>query len=274
MTDKPPVLVTAEDGVLTLTLNRPERKNALTASMIRSIIEQLELAAVDDTTRAVVIKAEGPDFCSGIDLVESNRPDRGSTSPGGRGRPRVGHLQRGFPLGAHRMIQAISSVQLPVVAGVRGWAAGVGNALALSADFTIAGSSAKFWVPFATKGFTPDSGNSWLVPHMVGIARAKEMLMRGRPIDGKTAEAWGLVSRCVDDEDLDSAVDEIAAELAQMPTVAVGLTKSLLHGNLETGFTAALQSEGIYEELAVRSDDFKEGMRAFAEKRDPKYTGW
>lgn len=274
MTDKPPVLVTTQDGVLYLTLNRAERKNALTVSMIRSIIEQLELAAVDDRTRVVVLRAEGPDFCSGIDLIESNRRDRGSQADGGRNRPRVGHLQRGFPLGAHRMIQAIMSVQLPVVSAVRGWAAGVGNALALSADFTIAADTAKFWVPFATKGFTPDSGNSWLLPRMVGLARAKEMLMRGRPVDGPTAAAWGLVSMCVSDTELERCVDETAAELAQMPTVAVGLTKSLVHGNLESGFTAALQSEGVYEELGVRSDDFKEGMRAFAEKREPRYTGW
>jgi 2-(1,2-epoxy-1,2-dihydrophenyl)acetyl-CoA isomerase len=99
------------------------------------------------------------------------------------------------------------------------------------------------------------------------------MVLRGQPIDGERAASWGLVSECVQDEDLDAAVDSVVAELAAAATVSVGLAKTLLHRNLEIGLTAALQNEGVYEELAVRSDDFKEGMRAFAEKRDPSYTG-
>jgi 2-(1,2-epoxy-1,2-dihydrophenyl)acetyl-CoA isomerase len=172
------------------------------------------------------------------------------------------------------MIEALDRVQLPVVAGVRGWAAGIGNMLALSADVVIAAPSAKFWVPFVLKGFTPDSGNTWLLPRLVGLARAKEMVLRGMPVSGEKAAAWGLVSECVGEEELDAAVMAVADELASAATVSVGLAKILLHRNLEVTLAAALQNEAVYEELAVRSDDFKEGMRSFSERRPPKYTGW
>ena len=171
------------------------------------------------------------------------------------------------------MIQVLDSVQLPVVAGVRGYAAGVGNMLALSADVVVAAPTARFWVPFVTKGFTPDSGTTWLLPRLVGMSRAKEMVLRGKPITGERAAAWGLVSECVPEEDLDAAVASVTVELADAATVSLGLAKTLLHRNLEIGLTAALQNEAVYEELAVRTDDFKEGMRAFAEKREPSYTG-
>lgn len=267
------VEVSHDNGILALTLNRPERKNALTVDMVRLIVTEVESVATDGSTRAVLIRATGPDFCTGIDLVESNRPGRDSGDGVSAQRPRPGHLQRGFPLGPHRMIQSIMSVQLPVVAAVRGWAVGIGNALALSADFTIASEGAKFWVPFATRGFTPDSGNSWLVPRLVGLARAKQILMLGRPVEGPTAADWGLVGECVPDDEVDARASELATELAALPTVAIGLTKVLTHTNLESGFVAGMQTEGIYEELGVRTDDFKEGLRAFSDKRAPNYTG-
>jgi 2-(1,2-epoxy-1,2-dihydrophenyl)acetyl-CoA isomerase len=266
------LIVSRAGGVTSIVLNRPHRKNALTSDMVSGITETVVTASDDDDTRVVVITANGDDFCSGIDLVESNRPGRGTGD--GHGRPRTGHLQRSLHTGAHRMIQAIFSAQVPVVAGVQGWAAGVGNALALSADVTVAADTARFWVPFVTKGFTPDTGNSWLLPRLVGLARAKEMVLRGKPVPGPRAEAWGLVSCCVPAGDLQATVDATVAEFASMPTVSVGLAKTLLHGNLDSPFAVALQNEAIYEELAVRSDDFKEGIRAFMDKRDPDFTGW
>lgn len=271
-----PLLVQRKGPVLTLTLNRPERKNALSHEMVVMMADEVIAAGADDVTRVVVIRAQGADFCSGMDLAQSNQRHR-DADPGAAqappAKPRIGHLQRSFQVGPHRLIAAMEQAQVPIIAGVRGWAAGIGNALALSADFVIAGSSAKFWVPFVTKGFTPDSGNSWILPRLVGLPRAKEMVMRGRPIDGQTAASWGLISQCVGDDELDSAVDDLAAELARMATASVGFAKMLLHRNLEVSLYSALQIEGITEEVAVRSDDFKEGMRAFAEKRDPSYTG-
>jgi 2-(1,2-epoxy-1,2-dihydrophenyl)acetyl-CoA isomerase len=260
------LIVERRGPALVLTLDRPHRKNALTSAMIDGITAAVDAASADDETRVIALCSRGADFCSGIDLVQS--------SGGAPRRPRTGHLQRGFQQGAHRMIQSLDAAQLPVVSAVRGWAAGIGNALALSADVVIASTTARFWVPFVTKGFTPDSGNTWLLPRLVGIRRAKEMVLRGKPISGARAAEWGLVTECVEDDMLDAALDEVVAELAAAATVAYGLARTLLHRNLELPLAAALHNEAIHEELAVRSDDFKEGMRAFGDKREPDYSGW
>lgn len=269
----PNVQLVADGPVLRITFDNPRRKNALTLGMIDAVADAVEAAGSDDATRVIVLRATGDDFCTGIDLVESNPPS-GADGPGARAKPRTGHLQRSFTYGAHRMIRALDAVQVPVVAGVRGWAAGIGNMLALSADVVVATPSAKFWVPFVTRGFTPDSGNTYLLPRLVGVARAKEMILRGKPVGGERAERWGLVSECVADDELDAAVEAVVEEFAAAATVSVGLAKTLLHRNLDCDLATALQNEGVYEELAVRSDDFKEGIRSFAEKRDPRYTGW
>jgi 2-(1,2-epoxy-1,2-dihydrophenyl)acetyl-CoA isomerase len=259
------LVVDRVDGVLTLTLNRPARKNALTKTMVRDITAALHDVADDDDARVVVVKTSGADFCTGIDLAESNNPDRA--------RRKTGHLQRGLHYESHAMIRALDALQVPVVAAVRGWAAGIGNALALSADVVIADTSAKFWVPMVTRGFTPDSGNTWLLPRLVGLARAKHMILRGKPVDGPTAAAWGLVAECVAPDELEGAIASVVDELNKAATIAVGLAKTLIHRNLDVDLPAALQNEGIYEELAVRTDDFKEGIRAFREKRAPDYGG-
>jgi 2-(1,2-epoxy-1,2-dihydrophenyl)acetyl-CoA isomerase len=263
--------VVRDGAITTIILDRPDRKNALTTSMIRVISETIRQASTDDVTRVVVIRSTGDDFCSGIDLVESNRPQQDEAT---KAKPRAGHLQRRLADNAHDMILTMAAAQVPIVAAVRGWAAGVGNMLALSADVTIATPSAKFWVPFVTKGFTPDSGNTWLLPRLVGLARAKEMALRGTPIDGQRAADWGLVSRCVSEAELDAAISDVAGGFASAATVSVGLARLLLHQNLSIDLPAALHNEAIHEELAVRSDDFKEGMRAFSQKRPPDYTGW
>jgi len=258
------LLVRNTGGRLTITIDHAARKNALTISMITGITRHVDAAVLDDAMRVIVLRSEGPDFCTGIDLTESNRPED---------KPRVGHLQRRMMQGSHRMIRTLHEAQLPIVAGVSGWAAGVGNALALSADVVIADETAKFWVPFVSKGFTPDSANTYLLPRLVGLARAKEMIMRSKPIDAETALAWGMISEVVAAGELDAAVDAVADELDAAATVSVGLAKTLIHRNLDLDLTNALQNEAVYEEIAVRSDDFKEGMRAFAQKRPPEYTG-
>jgi len=253
-----------DGGRLTITIDHAARKNALTNSMIADIMRHVDAAVLDDVTRVIVLRSQGPDFCTGIDLAESNRRED---------KPRVGHLQRRMMQGSHRMIRALHEAQLPIVAGVSGWAAGVGNALALSADVVIADVTAKFWVPFVSKGFTPDSANTYLLPRLVGLARAKEMIMRAKPVDAETALAWGMISAVVPVGELDAAVDAVANELDAAATVSVGLAKTLIHRNLDHDLTSALQNEAVYEEIAVRSDDFKEGMRSFVQKRPPEYTG-
>jgi 2-(1,2-epoxy-1,2-dihydrophenyl)acetyl-CoA isomerase len=267
----PDVLVEHDRGITTVTLDRPGRKNAITGDMIRTIIDTVRSASTDDVTRVLVFRSGIDDFCSGIDLVESNAPKAPNAETA---KPRTGHLERRLGAGAHQMILTLADAQLPIVAAVNGWAVGIGMMLALSADVTIATPSAKFWVPMVTKGFTPDSGSSWLLPRLVGLARAKEMLLRGKPVDGERAAEWGLVSRCVPADELDAAVAEVAEEMAAAATVSVGLARVLLHHNLSTTLEAAIHSEAMYAELSVRSDDFKEGMRAFREKRPVEYTGW
>jgi 2-(1,2-epoxy-1,2-dihydrophenyl)acetyl-CoA isomerase len=259
------LLVDWANGVLTLTLNRPERRNALTKAMVARINAALHDVAGEDEARVVVVTSSGPDFCSGIDLAESNDPERA--------RRKTGHLQRGLHYEAHAMIRALDALQVPVVAAVRGWAAGIGNALALSADVVVADTSARFWVPMVTRGFTPDSGNTWLLPRLVGLARAKHMILRGKAVDGPTAAMWGLIADCVAPDELDNAVASVVDELRRAATIAVGLAKTLIHRNLDLDLAEALQNEAIYEELAVRTDDFKEGIRAFREKRAPHYEG-
>jgi 2-(1,2-epoxy-1,2-dihydrophenyl)acetyl-CoA isomerase len=263
------LLVTRGGGVLRVTLNRPTRRNALTAAMVDAMTAAVEAADLDDTTRVVVIRGAGPDFCSGFDIGGPGGPGGG----GVRDRPRAGHMQRGLHANAHRLVRTLNEVQLPVVAAVRGWAAGFGNALALSADVVVATPDARFWVPFVPRGFTPDSATTYLLPRLVGLPRAKEMIMRGKPIDGTTAASWGLISECVADDQLDAAAEAVVAEFAAAATVAVGLAKRLLHQNLAVEIGAALHNEAMAEELALRSDDFKEGMRAFGERRPPDYTG-
>src|SRR3546814_4562232 len=150
-------------------------------------------------------------------------------------KPRPGSLQRRTPRQAHRLIPLILAVQLPVVAAVHGWAAGLGCQIALAADFAVVTESSQLWLPFLKRGFTPDSGATWLLPRLIGVARAKELLMLGRPISGADAAAWGMVHRAVPDEELGAAVDALVGELAAGPTVAIGLTRSDEH-------TSAIQS--------------------------------
>jgi 2-(1,2-epoxy-1,2-dihydrophenyl)acetyl-CoA isomerase len=267
----PDVRVEHDRGITTVTLDRPNRKNAITGDMIRTIMDTVDEASADDVTRVVVFRSSIDDFCSGIDLVESNKPKDPAAE---RTKPRTGHLERRLAAGAHEMILKLADAQVPIVSAVNGWAVGIGMMLALSADVTIATPAAKFWVPMVTKGFTPDSGSSWLLPRLVGLARAKEMLLRGKPVDGERAADWGLISRCVPADELDAAVAEVADEFAAAATVSVGLARVLLHHNLSTTLDAAIHSEAMYAELTVRSDDFKEGMKAFREKRPVGYTGW
>ena len=257
--------VSVRDDILEIVLDRTERKNALHSAAIVRMVGTLEAAATDDSLRAVTIRGSGDDFCSGADWVAQNRTD-------GQ-RPRTGSIQRRTPVQAHRLIQLIMEVQLPVVCAVRGWAAGIGCQIALAADFTVAEDSSRFWEPFVKRGFTPDSGATWLLPRLIGVARAKELLMLGREVSGSDAAEWGLIHRAVAPTELDAVVDELLTELAGAATVAVGLTKRAIHRALESSLATAMETEANALELSSRSPDFREGLTAFQEKRSPNFGG-
>jgi 2-(1,2-epoxy-1,2-dihydrophenyl)acetyl-CoA isomerase len=258
------VRVEAVDGLLRIVIDRPERKGSLTPAATRRLVEALESAATDDSLRAILLTGTGPDFCSGADWVATNADGH---------KPRTGSIQRRTPLQAHRLIALLMEIQLPVVCAVRGWAAGLGCQLALAVDFTIAADDSRFWLPFVKRGFTPDSGASWLLPRLIGVARAKEMLLLGRPVSGADAAAWGMIHRAVPEAGLDAAVEALLDELQASATVALGLTKRCLHEGLDGGIIEAMAHESMALELSSRTADFREGLAAFTERRDPRFEG-
>ncbi|ORW13984.1 enoyl-CoA hydratase [Mycolicibacter longobardus] len=253
-----------DGALLRLTLTRPDRRNSLSPSMTDALVDALTDAASDDTLRAVHIRGSGADFCAGADWVATNSGDR---------RPRTGDLVRRVPHAAHRVIELVHTIHLPVVCSVRGWAVGLGCSLALAADFTVASSDAVFWEPFLARGFSPDSGSTWLLPRLVGLARARRMLLLGEKVSGAAAEDWGLIHQAVAPPDLDSATEELLARLADGPTVAIGLTKQALDYGQQATLPQAMTQELFNLELSCRTGDFKEGLAAFQQRRPPKFTG-
>lgn len=258
------ILVTREGAVTVVRIDREHRRNALTPAHVALIAQALTDASLDDEVRVVRLEGSGADFCTGADLRAANRTQQ---------RPRVGALQNRTGLQAHRLIELISTVQVPVVCVVRGWAAGLGCQIALAADFTIAAEDAVFWEPFLERGFTPDSGATWLLARTVGLARARRMLLLGEKISAGRAVQWGLIHDAVPETDLGPAADDLVERLATAPTVAVGLTKACLASSMELSLSEAMAKEALALEVSVRSEDFKEGLAAFRDNREPNYRG-
>ena len=259
-------LTTRRQGaVLQLTLDRPSQRNSLSHAMIDALVTALTEAATDDTLRAIHIRGAGDDFCAGADWVATNSAD----GP----RPRAGDLVRRIPHTAHRVIELVHSIHLPVVCNVRGYAVGLGCNLALAADFTMAASDAVFWEPFAARGFSPDSGATWLLPRLVGLTRAKQMLLLGEKVSAAEAADWGLIHRAVSPAELDDSCEELLARLAAGPTVALGLAKHAIHYGQHATLSQSKTQELFDLELSCRTKDFKEGLAAFRERRPPQFDG-
>lgn len=257
--------VAVADSVLELVLDRAEKRNALTDVMVAGLIEAIAAAGQDEAVRVVVLRGAGDHFCGGFDIVARNSGDAS--------RPRVGSVQRRLPAQAHRLIPLLATVQTPVVCAVQGWAAGIGLHLALAADFAIVDDHARLWEPFAERGFTPDSGGTWMLPRRIGEVRAREVLLLGRVLSGREAAEWGMVHRAVPATDLDLEVDAVVGRLASGPTVSLGLSKWLLHAGASSSLERHLHEEAMAMELSARSEDFREGLSAFKEKRSPRFSG-
>jgi 2-(1,2-epoxy-1,2-dihydrophenyl)acetyl-CoA isomerase len=251
--------------VLRITLARPEKANALRSEDMTALLDVLEEAAASGDVRAVRIDAEGRNFCAGADLVAANAP--------GGGKPPLGSMIRSLAATAHRLIQTLWDFPAPTVVAVQGRAAALGLNLALAADFVVAADTASFAHPFAQRGFTADSGATYLLPRLIGVARAKRMLMRGTIVPAPQALEWGLIGDVVPAADLPEAAEALAAELAAGPTLVHALTKALVSDHLTSDLPRALAAEARTVELSLRGDDFKEGVRAFLGRRAPVFTG-
>jgi 2-(1,2-epoxy-1,2-dihydrophenyl)acetyl-CoA isomerase len=259
--------ISLDGSVLRLTLNRPEKRNALDDIMVDGLIVAIDAAGRDEQVRCIVIDGAGDHFCGGFDIVGRNE------GAGSEPRPRVGSIQRRLPSQSHALIPLMLTVQVPIVARVKGWAAGIGFHLALAADFTVADLEARFWEPFTDRGFTADSGATWMLPRRVGPVRARSLLLLGRKIDGREAMAWGAIHLAVPKWEVDESVEEIVGVLSTGPTVALGLTKWLLHEGEARALDGQLRDEALAMELSSRSEDFREGLKAFREKRSPQFKG-
>jgi 2-(1,2-epoxy-1,2-dihydrophenyl)acetyl-CoA isomerase len=232
--------------------------------MVDALVGALTEAAADDTLRAIHVRGEGDDFCSGADWVAGNE--------GGK-RPRTGDLVRRIPHTSHRLVELVGTIHLPVVCTVRCWAVGLGCNLALAADFTVASSDAVFWEPFVTRGFSPDSGSTWLLPRLGGLARAKRMLLLGEKVTASDAAQWGLIHDALDASAVDAAAGTLLSQLVEGPTVAIGLAKQAIHCSQHATLPQAMNQELFNLQPSCRTGDFKEGLSAFRERRTPVFHG-
>jgi 2-(1,2-epoxy-1,2-dihydrophenyl)acetyl-CoA isomerase len=250
---------TQRDGaVLTITLNRPDVLNAFNAAMHQALGEALEEAA-DASVRAVVLTGAGRGFCVGQDLTEF-RESAGD----------IGDRLRG---NYHPNVLAIRRLEKPVIAAVNGAAAGAGLSFACACDLRIAADSASFVPAFINIGLVPDSGGTYFVTHLLGHARAFEWMTSGRKLSAAEAHQWGLVSEVVESDALAARAAEVAAEYAARPTRGVGMSKRLFAQALENTLQEQLELEAELQTAATRTNDFKEGVAAFLEKRDPEFSG-
>lgn len=261
--EEPAFLTEVRDKVLIITLNRPTKANALRRQDTRALAELFEAAFERGDARAVLLRAAGENFCAGADLVSGNAG----------GKARYGAQLHGLAANAHRLIQAIWDCPLPTVSAVQGRSAGLGFHLSLASDFIVSSPDASFVQPFVKIGFSVDSGGSWLLPRLIGLSRARHLLLRGAELTANEASALGLVTLAATGDDLDTAAHALAAELATGPTFALGLTKRMANKHIDTDLRTAMADEAASVELSIRNSDFKEGIRAFFERRPAKFTG-
>jgi len=260
------VLHRVEDHVSWITLNRPDAGNAITPSQRDSIIDLMSEADDTPSVRAVVITASGSKFCTGADLRASSDGTETASPP-------TGAVMRMLATGSQRLIVSILDCQKPVIAAVNGVAAGIGAHLAFACDLIVASDEASFIEVFVRRGIIPDGAGAYLLPRLMGMQRAKELVLLGDRLSAVDAHGFGLVNRVVPLADLEATTTELAGRLADGPTIAMGLAKRLLNKSLDGDRDSALFQESMAQELVTRSDDAQEGISSFVERRATVFTG-
>ena len=257
------ILTQCGDGVLTVTLNRPEKLNALTGEMLAQLYEALAAAENDDSVRALLLTGAGRGFCAGQDLQAQNLATAGQE-------PNLGEV-----LDSHYnpVLRKMTGMRKPLVCAVNGVAAGAGANLPLACDIVFAAKSAKFIQAFAKIGLIPDAGGTWHLPHTLGLPRAKALTLLNEPLSAHKAAEWGLIWKAVDDDELMAEAGAAARELARGPTFGLGLSKHAMHRAMSASLDEQLDTERDLQQRAGRTPDHAESVRAFIEKRTPRFSG-
>lgn len=257
------VLVERHAGWCEITLNRPEKLNSFNAAQHLALRAALDAAAADPTCRAVLLTGAGRGFCAGQDLSDRVRPEGGEA-------PDLGEtIERYY----NPLIRAMRAMNKPLVCAVNGVAAGAGANIALNCDIVLAAKSATFVQAFAKIGLIPDSGGTWVLPRLVGEARAKALVLTAQPVKSEEAERIGMIWKAVEDQHLMSEARALCAGFAQAPTVGLGLAKQALQASFGNSLDAQLDLERDLQRKAGKTPDYAEGTRAFMEKRKAHFTG-
>jgi enoyl-CoA hydratase/carnithine racemase len=256
------IIVERDAGVVTVTLNRPERKNAANGAMWQELYATLQEVAHRRDDRVLVVTGAGGAFCSGADIGDPKGISGDSEDP---------PLTRMRFLGS--VMLALHGLPKPTIAKIRGIAAGAGLSLALCCDLTVVSNTARLSEFFTKRGLSVDGGSSWLLPRLVGLQRAKELAYFADTLSAEEAMAFGLVNRLVADDELDAFVDGWARRLAAGPPIALSMTKRLLNDSAAVSMAQALEDEARCQTVNFTTEDTREAMRAFAEKREPKFIG-
>jgi len=258
------LLYEVKDGIATLTLNRPDRLNALGGTLREDLLDAITRAGADPEVRVMVVTGAGKGFCAGGDVKAMNEANEGQ-----RTRP----LMEKIAPSRDRTLFALREAPQPIIAAVNGAAAGAGMNLALACDIRIASIAAKFSQAFVRRGLHPDWGGTYFLPRVVGMAKACELIFTGDVIDAPEALRLGLVSRLVAPEQLMPAAYDLARKIAAGPPVAIRLAKRALHRNAESDLRSALEFETFAQNVCSETEDAREGIRAFVEKRSPVFRG-